>query len=258
MERVPVYIGIDVARAFQELPLCVVNARSRITPLAMPAHINSAIPRGTGNKEVLQAEPFRKQAHLVVNAVAQACEHQGWLLKRVAIDAPAAPPADGGRLSEQQLARAGLSSFVTAAMPAWPRIRKTCVNHLKTGGKAAALPHANRIWMLYGFELFSAFRAAFTCDVIEVYPFAIVRSLLAVCAHKSTERGYSDQLAGVSSRTGWGPTELEGRLKATVSGSPHDRLDAFMAAWIASLESSKRRAFGNAQDPNDSIWVPAI
>jgi hypothetical protein len=40
------------------------------------------------------------------------------------------------------------------------------------------------------------------------------------------------------------------------SGTNHDRLDAFMAAWVASLPKRRRRAIGNEDDPDDAIWVP--
>jgi hypothetical protein len=93
-------------------------------------------------------------------------------------------------------------------------------------------------------------------EVIEVYPFAIIRALLPVCAHKSTEQGYRDQLIAIAARTGWEPQNLEARLKMTVPGSRHDRLDAFMAGWVASLSPEHRHALGDAQQPDDAIWVP--
>jgi hypothetical protein len=110
--------------------------------------------------------------------------------------------------------------------------------------------------MLYGFELFARLRGDLRVEVIEVYPFAIVRALLPACEHKTTEKGYRDQLIAVAARAGWEPQKLEDRLKETVSGSRHDRLDAFMAAWVASLPPDGRRAFGNAQQRDDAIWVP--
>jgi hypothetical protein len=61
---------------------------------------------------------------------------------------------------------------------------------------------------------------------------------------------------GTFGRTGWEPRNLAVRLKETVPGSPHDRLDAFMAAWIATLRPEGRRALGDAQQPDDAIWVP--
>lgn len=64
---------------------------------------------------------------------------------RVAIDAPPAPPAVGSRLSDAKLGRVGLSSFRTPAAPLWEGIREECARHLRAGGGAASLPHANKI-----------------------------------------------------------------------------------------------------------------
>jgi hypothetical protein len=58
---------------------------------------------------------------------------------------------------------------------------------LADGGSVAKLPYANKIWMLFGFELFASLKSDLKSDVIEVYPFAIVRALLPACEHKSTE-----------------------------------------------------------------------
>jgi Protein of unknown function (DUF429) len=130
---------------------------------------------------------------------------------------------------------------------------------LDHGGKAANLPNANKIWMLFGFELFAALRSGLKAEVIEVYPAAIVRfALLPACEHKSTEKGYQSQLDAVAARTGWEPQNLEAKLKETVYGSRHDRLDAFMAAWVASLPPERRRAFGDGRQLDDSIWVPLL
>ncbi len=62
--------------------------------------------------------------------------------------------------------------------------------------------------------------------------------------------------AAVAARTGWSPLELESKLNEAVPGSRHDRLDAFMAAWVASLPRDQRRAIGDADQPDDAIWVP--
>jgi hypothetical protein len=191
-----------------------------------------------------------------VRAIDRIAIDMGWLVERIALDAPAAPPAIGSRASESELGRLGLSSFRTPLAPAWAGIREKCVNHLNDGGSAATLPHANKIWMLFGFELFARLKSDLRAEVIEVYPFAIVRALLPACQHKSTREGYRNQLVAIAARTGWEPERLEARLKATVPGSRHDRLDAFMAAWVASLPLSRRRAFGDAQRPEDAIWVP--
>jgi hypothetical protein len=250
----PVYIGIDVACAKgKRLPICVVSAGPTLMPLALPKQLAGLIPRGVGNREIAAVSPFQEAARGVASALTSIVREMGWNVERIAVDAPAAPPDTGTRASESEL---GLSSFRTPATSAWTGIRENCANHLELGGTAATLPHANMIWMLFGFELFACLKSSFTAEVIEVYPFAIIRALLPACEHKSTEQGYRDQLVAVAARTGWKPQNLEARLKVTVSGSRHDRLDAFMAAWVASLPPERRRAIGDAQRPDDAIWVP--
>jgi hypothetical protein len=253
----PVYVGIDVACAVgKRLPICVVSVADPVMPLMIPKHLGAAIPRGAGNREIISPSPFREVAGDVVNAIRLVLEEMDWRVQRIAIDAPAAPPFAAPRASESELGRLGLSSFRTPAASDWAGIREKCLCHLDSGSSAATLPHANKIWMLFGFELFAQLRNSFCAGVIEVFPFAIVRTLLPACQHKSTDQGYKEQLAAVAARTGWAPQDLEARLKATVHGSRHDRLDAFMAAWVASLGSEQRRAFGDPLQPDDAIWVP--
>jgi len=257
VSSIPVYVGIDVACAIgKRLPICVVSAGDPLMPLTIPKHLAGTIPRGVGNKEITAVAPFRGSARGVASALGRILEEMGWRAERIAVDAPAAPPATGSRASENELGRLGLSSFRTPSASAWAGIRETCAGHLEAGGSAATLPHANKIWMLFGFELFASVRSGLKAEVIEVYPFAIVRALLPACLHKTTEQGYRDQLAAVATRTGWDPQNLETKLKATTPGSRHDRLDAFMAAWIASLRAERRRAFGDVRRPDDAIWVP--
>jgi predicted nuclease with RNAse H fold len=252
-----VYVGIDVACAVgKRLPICVVSAGHPLMPLTIPMHLAGLMPRGVGNKEITATTPFQEAARGVVSTINRIVDEMGWKVERIAVDAPAAPPATGSRASENELGRLGLSSFRTPAASAWAGIREKCANHLGLGGTAATLPHANKIWMLFGFELFASLKSELRAEVIEVYPYSIIRALLPACEHKSTEQGYRDQLVAVAARTGWEPQNLEARLKATVPGSRHDRLDAFMAAWVASLPPEGRRALGDAQRPDDVIWVP--
>jgi predicted nuclease with RNAse H fold len=253
-----VFVGIDVAcRAGKRLPLCAVaTTGDRLEPLSIPATLAARIPRGRGNREITEAEPFREAALQAARAVREIAAAMDWSIERIAVDAPGAPPSAGPRASEHELGREGLSSFSTPARAAWDGIRERGSRHLDERGQLARLPHANKIWMLFGFALFESLRAELGCEVIEVYPFAIVRALLESCAHKSTEQGYRDQLTAIAAQTGWDPGELEAQLKPSVPGSRHDRLDAFMAAWVASLPADQCRAYGDPADPDDAIWVP--
>jgi hypothetical protein len=135
---------------------------------AVTAAIQAARARGVGNKEITAGTPFRASAHGVASALKSIASHMGWQVERVAVDAPAAPPETGSRLSENELGQRGLSSFRTPATVAWLGIREKCIEHLNGGGGAASLPHANKIWMLFGFELFAALRQRLEAEVVEV------------------------------------------------------------------------------------------
>jgi predicted nuclease with RNAse H fold len=239
------------------LPICFVRIEGeRVVPITIPREIVATLPRGSGNAEVEEEHPFRLKANTLVRYLKAAAAECHCNVKRIAIDAPAAPPRNGRRNSERELERAKIPCIPTPDVATWHMILRKCRRHLKCGKPLNRLPHANRIWMLYGFRIFAALRAS-GIEAIEVYPQAIVRTLIrGACPHKSTPQGYERQLRVIARRTGWRPRELERALAAASAGSRHDRLDAFMAAWVASLEPRDRVAFGNERDPRDAIWVP--
>lgn len=253
----PVCIGIDVNCAKRaRLPICFISTAPQTIIHGIPSELAKLIPRGAGNGEIREAAPFRSLAREVSAAVARIAQEKNWTIPRIAIDAPAAAPSSATRASEDQLGRLGLSSFRTPSRPTWHDIKRICNDHLNKNQPLSTLPYANKIWMLFGFELFLAFRETFDAEAIEVYPFAITRALVPDCPHKSTEVGYRLQLNALAERTGWEASALHDRLKTTVAGRQHDRLDAYMSAWVASLPATQRRAHGVATDLNDAIWVP--
>lgn len=227
-----------------------------MVPLSIPPAGAERIPRGPGNGEIRNEAPFAAAARQVAAAILEICERESWRLECIAIDAPAAPPVAGPRTCEIALRRAGLSVFQTPSRKKWAEIVALCRNHLDQAGDLAHLPYANKIWMLYGFHLFAELRARTGAEIIEVYPYAIAHRLKAAHHHKSTATGYKNQLAAVAKRTGWSPAKLEQRLTATVPGKQHDRLDAFMAAWVAGLPPEGRYPYGTPAQPDDVIWVP--
>ena len=254
-----VAVGIDVACAKRKaLPVCVISINTGIArPLDLPKDLLETFPRGCGNAEITQPFPFRAAAARVAASLAEAARRMDWTIVNVAIDAPARRPSHGIRKSEVQLAEQGLSVFQTPDEPKWIEIEAVCRDHLAGGGALARLPYANKIWMIYGFELFAAIRRI-GLPVIEVYPYAIVRSLLPQSPHKKTPEGYTAQLAALAARTGWRPDALEAALRTCcLGGAKDDRLDAFMAAWVAASNRSALTAYGDPDDPDDSIWCPA-
>lgn len=255
-----VYVGIDVACArSKRLPVCIVGLLDgRVTPLTIPAVIFRKFPRGPGNGEILKPHPFRELATSLANALQELCFAMSCNIKRVAIDAPAAAPIAVPRSCELEMSRHGLSLFQTPTVEVWKTIRQICRQHLAQKLPVARLPYANKIWMLYGFEIFHALRRANRFEVIEIYPYSIVSEFLPECPHKSTHEGYRSQLMAVAKQTRWLPYDLEQLLRTCVSGSMHDQLDAFMAAWVASLSVKRRKVYGNPNNPNDAIWVPKL
>jgi predicted nuclease with RNAse H fold len=250
-----IFIGIDVACAkAKPLPICIVKEEG---DKVVPMEFREELPRGPGNIEITKPRPFRALAKLVAIRLAETCKEKGWHIKRVAIDAPAsAPPVGEKRLCEREMSKLGLSSFQTPDAGYWEEIKASCKQHLSQGGSLSNLPHANKVWMLYGFQLFSALRSIGDFEVVEVYPYAIVSELLPGCAHKSTKEGYNSQLTAVGSRTGWPAADLDKQLRSTTFGGKHDRLDAFMAAWVASLPRRKLKVHGCRESVDDSIWIP--
>jgi hypothetical protein len=153
-------------------------------------HLAGLVPRGSGNKEISKPAPFEKAARGVMMSNNRIAEEMGWRIERIAVDAPTAPPVTGSRASEIELGRCGLSSFRTPPTPAWADIIKKCVD--KSRRDSASLP--NKIWMLFGFKLFESLRVGLNAEVIEVYPFAIVRASASMRAQvdgKGTRSGVS-------------------------------------------------------------------
>jgi hypothetical protein len=126
--------------------------------------------------------------------------------------------------------------------------------HLASGGLETHIPHANQLWMLVGFALFARLRQEWEC--LEVFPQATAAILGAASRHKSTAEGITAQLRAIAQFTRW-PEVLEPSALRRVSyGSLHDCLDAYSAAWIASLVDTEREPLGEV--PNDVIWVPRL
>jgi hypothetical protein len=245
--------GIDVAFAkHKPLPVCVcVRRGATLTPL--PLRRFRTPPRGAGNRRALDAacvEAFAEATAAYLRDVERAF---GVAIARVAIDAPRDYAPEGGqRACERRLAALRVACFTTPSRRQFAEIRRRARRHLDEGGAEATLPHANKLWMLVGFALFRRLEAHAEC--LEVFPNAIVRSLDVAVGHKSTRTGFARQVAVVSEAAGWPAPTSAVRLDQIAYGSRHDKLDAFMAAWVASLPRARTLAHGDGA--RDTIWVP--
>jgi len=150
----------------------------------------------------------------------------------------------------------GISCFATPSQEEFQQIREKVKKHMVEDTRETHIPHANQLWMLVGFSLFGTLGKAFGQNkLIEVYPQAIVNALGCSELHKTTDDGFKMQLQTIAKATGWSsPDALLGELRKMGFGAKHDKLDAFMSAWVASLPDDARKACG--MPPDDAIWVP--
>jgi predicted nuclease with RNAse H fold len=247
------YIGIDVAFAKKKrLPICAAYLDGkRLTPLRLDEYELPVIPRGSGNVASLQSDIVAEFANAVGHYLRSLECKVRTKIKVVAIDAPSDYSSGGARKSEAGLRKAGISCFSTPSAERFEEIREKVRKHLSADGAENRLPHAMQLWMLVGFALFRELEKHYNC--IEVFPQAIAHRLNAADIHKFRKEGLAAQLRAMSAATGWEPGELASELKICVAGAPHDRLDAYMCAWVASLYP-ELDVYGG--EPNDSIWVP--
>lgn len=250
------YAGIDVAFAKRKrLPIIVCTRRDgKLEPL--PLRSLPAPPAGKGNAQILDEPTVTGFADDVAAYLRTVEEAFGVRVKRIAVDAPSDPKSNGAsrRQCEIALDLKRISCITTPSVSEFSSIRKRASAHLANGGAESRMPGANQLWMLVGFALFERLRRDWEC--MEVFPQAIVAALNANQIHKSKSAGFAAQLNALSIHTAW-PSVLDARSLAQIGfGTSHDRLDAYMAAWIASLDDSAREPIG--VPPHDVIWGPRV
>jgi hypothetical protein len=75
--------------------------------------------------------------------------------------------------------------------------------------------------------------------------------------YKSQAGAVENQLRDVTRHTGWTPGQNgDPALHEIAWGAPHDQMDAYLSAWVASLEEPDRVCFG--VPPHDAIWIPRL
>jgi|SRR5215203_1377095 len=250
------YAGIDLAFAKRKpLPVVVcVRRGGRLEPLSLRPAAAPQPPRGQGNVKTLDSAVLAGFAEETVQYLRAVENHCGVSIVRVGIDAPSDPRPDdvARREAERVLDGRRIHCFTTPGVQQFQMIRSKVETHLAGGGPVSRMPHANQLWMLVGFELFRRLRLEWEC--LEVFPQATVALLGVGGIHKSREGGIEAQLTAVSRCTGWPTPPIPDALAQIGHGKLHDRLDAYLAAWVASLDLDAREPLGCP--PNDVIWVP--
>jgi hypothetical protein len=242
------FCGIDVACAkTKRLPVAIL-VRDGSTITSLPLRTASAQPpRGMGNRLALDPAVCSQFAELTADYLNAIELEFGVQIVEVAIDAPRQASTGQRRAAEVAMDRHGISCIPTPSADRFVEIRRLAAAHLGAGGSEARIPGANQLWMLVGFELFRRLSESYKC--IEVFPNAIVQRISPGCGHKSTPEGFQRQLVAFAAAAHWN----QDSILTAAHGSPHDRLDALMSAWIASLPKSNRVAHGDGA--YDSIWT---
>jgi len=253
------WVGIDVACAKgKSLPIvvCVMEGKT-LVPLKLRSLPELVPPKGMGNACVIDSTVTKKFAADAVTYVSALVEYYALRICVVGIDAPSAYADNGSnrRAAEVALDRAGISCFTTPTRDRFDEIVSKAQKHIGDGLPISRVPHANQLWMLAGFALFEAFSNLAKCR--EVYPQATVQVLGAADIYKAKKEGLARQLQVASRHTGWPSQKVDVSVLDDIAfATRHDNLDAYLSAWVASLDRSDLFAFG--EPPDDVIWVPKV
>ena len=253
------YAGIDVSFAKKKrLPVVVGELQNAsLTPLLLKKIPYAKPPRGSGNRGTLDQRVVSRFSKDVLDYFGQIERKENLAIQRIAIDAPRTYKRsnDSRRSAEKAMDGMRISCFTTPSVTEFEAIIAEAIRHLSTGGAENRIPHANQLWMLVGFSLFEVLGKRYEC--IEVFPQAIATVLKSANDHKSTTIGLQAQLDAIARQTRW-PTDAKSQVEfeSICYGSRHDKLDAYMSAWIASLSEEERKACG--KPPDDVIWIPRI
>jgi predicted nuclease with RNAse H fold len=253
------FIGIDLACAKNKhcpISICTFE-NGRLIPLLLTEEAFVA-PRGSGNVATLNREHNYVYANEIKNYILSVCKAHNLTAKRIALDAPLTPKKHTlkRRLAEQALDRFRISCYATPSAADFENIIAKGKAHIAQGKEPSRLPHSMQIFMLAGFALAEVLEEV--AEVIEIYPQANARLLSVAGKHKTKQDQSMVQLKAISEYTGWPNAAHEWDSVGNICKAPmHDKIDAYSAAWIASLPVEKRVALGSVEH-NDAIWVPDL
>lgn len=254
----PVFIGVDVSCALKKrIPIVfAVEREGRLLPLPV-RYLPMKAPYGHGNRYVIEHQRNLDYAKAVRDYVLEVCEYFGVQAKRIGVDSPLRPRSEAldYRIAERALNQAGISCYKTPSASEFEGIKAKARQHLANGGELQRVPHAMQLWMLAGIEI--AREMATIAPVREVFPQANIRLLMPNAPHKSGHGVPLLQLQELAKQTGWPRTHEEWQALQQISaGGTHDQVDAYSAAWVASLPDRDIDVFGDIQQ-HDAIWVPS-
>ena len=253
------FIGIDVAVAKKKycpISICIKD-KDVLRPLLL-ADEPMQPPKGLGNIATLTHVNNIAYASAIKDYIVAVCERHNLKPTRIAIDSPLQPRAPGlkRRLAEQALDKLCMSCYTTPSELDFENISVKAKAHIANCGQANKLPHSMQIFMLAGFVIADALKTVAPC--IEIYPHATAKLLGVAGKHKMKDDQAFVQLSAISKYTGWPNSENEWKQVSKICKGPtHDKIDAYSAAWLASLPAHNRQPLGEP-DKEDVIWIPRL
>ncbi|WP_417665444.1 DUF429 domain-containing protein [Pseudidiomarina sp.] len=253
-----VFIGVDVSCAVKKrIPIVFAEKREgRLIPLPVKESPFQA-PYGHGNKLVIEHDFNVDYAKRVRQYVIDVCNYYEATPQRIGIDSPLRPRAEklDYRIAERELNQAGIRCYKTPSKIEFDEIINKVRHHLSQGGAVSRIPHAMQLWMLAGFEI--SRELANVAPIIETFPQANIRRLIPNVPHKSGKGIPQLQLEAIARHTNWPATQAEwAQLKQISAGGTHDQVDAYSAAWVASLSDDEIDILGDIKQ-EDAIWMPS-
>lgn len=153
------FAGIDVAFAKgKKLPVCVVTQEGdRLVPIALRDDHTLAPPVGKGNPALLDPAIVSRFGQDVLKYLQTIERDYNLKIAAIAIDAPREYKEGSRRACERAMDQLGISCFATPSRTEFEKIGEKAKKHLAAGLPVPRLPHANQLWMLAGFEVFTGF-----------------------------------------------------------------------------------------------------
>jgi len=253
------YIGIDVAcKKDKYCPISICVKKDGILIPFQLANERAQSPKGLGNIATLSEVNNLAYAAAIKKYILAICKSHQLNPVCIAIDSPLQPRAEHlkRRRAELELDKRKISCYTTPSKADFDNIIVKANHHIAGGGKANKLPHSMQIFMLAGFAIANALKDVAPC--IEIYPHATAKLLDVAGKHKTKDDQAYIQLQALSKFTGWPSTQCEwDQVPYICKGPTHDKVDAYSAAWIASLAQSDRLALGEPE-ASDAIWLPIL
>lgn len=248
-----VFIGIDLSVVKSKRP-SVLFMSEDLKPISV-AGIKHKPPLGIGNAGCLDTNVVSGYVRGIVDYIKQVQDILQLQIGKIAIDSPSMYRSSNVaiRSSEKELMSDGYTLYKTPTKAELSAAVKKLQAEVSKFGSIQSPYYSNLLWIIPGIQLFKELGKTYTC--IETFPNAIVKQLDKNIGHKSNTEELYKQIGLFCKYLNIDKEELQRDLQTACVGSLHDRFDAYLCAWAASLPTEKIKIYGAE---NDTIHIPVI